>query len=98
GQISARDALARLKPLLEDPGILKIGHDIKSDTLVLARHGIAVQSIDDVMLMSYVLDAGLGGHGMDELATRHLDHAPIAFQDLIGKGRTQIPFERVEIT
>src|SRR5947209_7671109 len=97
GQIPAHDALARLKPLLEDPGILKIGHDFKSDTLVLARHGITVQSIDDVMLMSYVLDAGLGGHGIDELATRHLDHAPIAFHDIAGKGRTAIAFERVEI-
>ena len=97
GQIAARDALARLKPLLEDPGILKVGHDFKSDALVLARHGITVQSIDDVMLMSYVLDAGLGGHGMDELATRHLDHAPIAFHDIAGKGRTAIAFERVEI-
>src|SRR4029077_13230299 len=97
GQIRARDARARLKPLLEDPGILKIGHDFKSDALVLARHGITVQSIDDVMLMSYVLDAGLGGHGIDELATRHLDHAPIAFHDIAGKGRTAIAFERVEI-
>jgi DNA polymerase-1 len=97
GQIAVRDALARLKPLLEDPGILKIGHDFKADTLVLARHGIAVQSIDDVMLMSYVLDAGLGGHGLDELATRHLDHAPIAFHDVAGKGRTAVAFERVEV-
>src|SRR5256714_10229277 len=97
GQAAAAEALARLKPLLEDPAVLKVGHDIKSDTLVLARHGIAVPSIDDVMLMSYVLDAGLGGHGIDELATRHLDHAPIAFHDIAGKGRTAVAFERVEI-
>src|SRR5256714_4377446 len=97
GQVAAAEALGRLRPLLEDPAILKIGHDIKSDTLVLARHGIAIQSIDDVMLMSYVLDAGLGGHGIDELATRHLDHAPIAFHDIAGKGRTAVAFERVEI-
>src|SRR5262249_57230391 len=64
----------------------------------LARHGIALKSFDDVMLMSYVLDAGLGGHGLDELATRHLEHAPIAFADVVGKGRTLVPFERVEIT
>src|SRR6185436_9411997 len=98
GQIPAREALSRLKMLFEDAGVLKIGHDIKKDVVVLARHGITLSSFDDVMLMSYVLDAGLGGHGMDELATRHLDHAPLAFQDLVGKGRAQVPFERVEIT
>ena len=98
GQIPAAEALSRLKPLLENPGVLKIGHDLKSDTVVLARHGITLGAFDDVMLMSYVLDAGLGGHGIDELATRHLDHAPIAFHDVAGKGRTAVAFERVEIT
>jgi DNA polymerase I len=97
GQVPAANALALLKPLLEDPGVLKIGHDLKSDAVVLARHGVTLQSFEDVMLMSYVLDAGLGGHGIDELATRHLDHAPIAFQNVAGKGRTAIAFERVEI-
>jgi DNA polymerase I len=97
GQIPASEALARLKPLLEDASALKIGHDIKKDIVILRRHGIALSPFDDVMLMSYVLDAGLGGHGVDELATRHLDHAPIVFHDVIGKGRTQVAFERVEI-
>jgi len=97
GQIPAEEALSRLKPLLEHPGVLKIGHDVKKDAVVLARHGIALNAFDDVMLMSYVLDAGLGGHGIDELATRHLDHAPIAFQDVIGKGRDKVEFARVEI-
>jgi DNA polymerase-1 len=97
GQIPAAEALARLKPVLENPAVLKLGHDLKSAVLVLARHGIALSSFDDVMLMSYVLDAGLGGHGLDELATRHLEHAPIAFADVVGKGRAQVPFERVEI-
>src|SRR5262249_29437417 len=97
GQIPAGEALSRLKTLFEDRGVLKIGHDIKSDVVVLARHGITLTPFDDVMLISYVLDAGLGEHGIDELATRHLDHAPIAFQDVIGKGRQQIPFARVEI-
>jgi DNA polymerase-1 len=97
GQLPADEALARLKPLLEDPGVLKLGHELKSAVVVLARHGITLSSFDDVMLMSYVLDAGLGGHGLDELATRHLDHAPIAFQDIAGKGRTAVPFERVDI-
>jgi DNA polymerase-1 len=97
GQIPAAEALARLKPVLENAGVLKLGHDLKSAVVVLARHGIALSPFDDVMLMSYVLDAGLGGHGLDELATRHLDHAPIAFQDVAGKGRTAVPFERLDI-
>jgi DNA polymerase-1 len=97
GQVPQSEALARLKPLLEDPGVLKIGHDLKADAVVLARHGITLRPFDDVMLMSYVLDAGLGGHGIDELATRHLDHAPIAFHDIAGKGRNAIAFEQVEI-
>jgi DNA polymerase I len=97
GQIPAAEALARLKPVLENPGVLKVGHDLKSAVVVLARHGITLKAFDDVMLMSYVLDAGLGGHGLDELATRHLEHAPIVFADVVGKGRTQVPFERVEI-
>ena len=98
GQIPAAEALSRLKPLLENPAVLKVGHDIKKDLVVLRQHGIVLRAFDDVMLMSYVLDAGLGGHGLDELATRHLDHAPIAFADVIGKGRTQVRFEQVEIT
>jgi len=97
GQIPAEEALSRLKRLLEDPGVLKIGHDVKKDVVVLAQHGITLKAFDDVMLMSYVLDAGLGGHGIDELATRHLDHAPIAFQDVVGKGRDKVEFARVEI-
>ncbi|HKF99226.1 MAG TPA: DNA polymerase I [Xanthobacteraceae bacterium] len=97
GQIPAAEALSRVKSLLEDTSVLKVGHDIKKDVVTLARNGIALTPFDDVMLMSYVLDAGLGGHGIDELATRHLDHAPIAFQDVIGKGRNQVAFERVEI-
>src|SRR5205807_2673378 len=95
--IPAAEALARLKPVLESPGARKVGHDLKSAVVVLARHGITLNAFDDVMLMSYVLDAGLGGHGLDELATRHLEHAPIAFADVAGKGRTLVPFERVEI-
>ena len=96
GQLPLDAVLARLKPMLEDSSVLKVGHDIKTDILVLAQHGIDLAPADDVMLMSYVLDAGSGGHGLDELATRHLDHAPLSFQELVGKGRQQVPFARVE--
>ena len=82
-QISVKDALALLKPLLEDPAILKIGQNIKYDVNVLARHGVGVAPIDDTMLMSYALDAGKGSHGMDDLAMRHLGHACISFDQVM---------------
>lgn len=83
GQIGLTDALARLKPLLEDPATLKIGQNLKYDALVLANHGLSIRPFDDTMLMSYALDAGRGGHGMDELAERHLGHMCISFADVI---------------
>jgi DNA polymerase-1 len=83
GQIPIADALARLKLLLEDEATLKIGQNLKYDALVLARHGIAIAPFDDTMLMSYALDGGRGGHGMDELAERHLGHLCISFDEVI---------------
>ena len=97
GQIAIGDALAQLKPLFESAGVLKIGHDLKADLHALARHGIRLVAFDDVQLMSYVLDAGLGGHALIELAERHLHHAALALADIIGKGRTLVPFEHIEI-
>src|SRR5262249_25153102 len=96
GQIPEREALVRLKTVLEDPGVLKIGHDLKSDILVLARHGIELAPFDDILLMSYVLDAGLGEHHLGELARRHLTHTALTLPESVGKGRTQVPFETVE--
>ncbi len=89
--------LEALAPVLADRAILKIGQNIKYDLKVLARRGIAVSPIDDTMLISYALDAGLGGHGMDELAERHLRFKPISIKRLIGSGRNQITFDRVSI-
>ncbi|MCE4226030.1 DNA polymerase I [Methylobacterium sp. C25] len=97
GQIPLKEAIAALKPLLEDPGTLKIGQNIKYDLSVLARYGITVAPIDDTMLISYVLDAGKGGHGMDELSKRHLGHTPITFAEVTGTGRNKITFERVPL-
>jgi DNA polymerase-1 len=97
GQIGEHEALAILKPMLEDPGVLKIGHDLKGDALVLDRHGITLTPFDDVMLMSYVLDAGRGEHALGELAQRHFGHAMVTAAEVIGKGRTQVPFANVEI-
>jgi DNA polymerase I len=97
GQISEQDALARLKPLLESAGVRKIGHDVKADMHAFARHGIALAGFDDVQLMSYVLDAGTGAHTLDALAQRHLNHAALALAEIVGKGRTLVPFAQIEI-
>ena len=97
GQIPAREALLRLKPVLEARSVLKVGHDLKSDLLVLARHGITLAPFDDVLLMSYVLDAGRGAHGLEELARQHLGHGALALADVVGKGRDRVALETVEI-
>ena len=83
GQMPIRDAIALIKPLLEDDGVLKIGQNMKFDTLVMARYGITIAPIDDTMLLSYVLDGGRGGHGMDDLSERHLGHTCIPFSSVI---------------
>ncbi len=96
-QVPLSEAIEILKPLLEDPGTLKVGQNIKYDALVFARHGIALAPQDDTMLLSYVLDAGLHGHGMDELARLLLDHETIKFKDVAGSGRSQVTFDRVPL-
>ena len=96
-QIPLDTALKLLKPLLEDPGTLKVGQNLKYDLSVLHRYRIDVTPFDDTMLISYVLDAGKGGHGMDELARRHLGHQPITFADVAGTGRNKVTFDRVPL-
>ncbi|KQT84003.1 DNA polymerase I [Aurantimonas sp. Leaf443] len=92
-QIPLEEALAILKPWLEDASILKIGQNFKYDYLVMLRHGIEIAPFDDTMLISYALDASasLEGHGMDELSERFLGHKPISYKDLCGSGRTARP-------
>jgi DNA polymerase-1 len=97
-QIPAAEALARLKPLLEDPAILKIGHNFKFDWIVFDRRGICVAPVDDSLVMSFDLDAGgLNSHGMDDLAKKHLDHECIAYKDVCGTGQKQIKFNQVPL-
>jgi DNA polymerase-1 len=100
-QLSVRDVLALLKPLLEDPAILTIGQNVKFDFNVLARHGIDIASLDDTMLMSYALDAGKASHGMDELAMRLLGHACISFDSVMahapGKKKSDRTFAQVPL-
>ena len=82
-QLALRDVLDALKPVLEDPAILKIGQNLKYDILIMKRYGVDIRSFDDTMLISYVLDGGRGGHGMDDLAQRHLGHTCIPFKEVI---------------
>ena len=96
-QIPMDDALKVLKPVLEDPSILKVGQNIKYDVQVLGRYGIEVEPFDDTMLLSYVLDGGLHGHGMDELARDFLDYDTIKFKDVAGTGKAQVSFDHVPL-
>ncbi|MDP3370208.1 MAG: DNA polymerase, partial [Brevundimonas sp.] len=96
-QIVKADALARLKPLLENPAVLKVMQNGKYDIAVMARRGIRIAPFDDTMLISYVLEGGLHGHGMDELARLHLGHEPIAFKTVAGTGKSQKSFKHVEL-
>jgi DNA polymerase-1 len=96
-QIPLEAAMAALKPLLEAPGVLKVGQNIKYDMGVLARHGVRVAPFDDTMLISYALGSGRGGHGMDELSSTLLGHRPIAFSEVCGTGKAQISFAQVPL-
>ncbi|MFM6950515.1 MAG: DNA polymerase I [Novosphingobium sp.] len=102
-QVDKARALALLKPLLESDAVLKIGQNAKYDLNILARHGINVGPIDDTMVMSFDLDAGRsidgigGGHGMDELSTRHLGHTTLTFKEICGSGKKTIPFGEVPL-
>jgi DNA polymerase-1 len=96
-QLAMEDVRKRLKPLLEDPAVLKIGHNLKYDWVIFAKHGIEVAPYDDTMLMSFDLDAGRHGHGMDELAKLHFDHECIPFKALCGTGAKQITFDQVPL-
>ncbi|KGB81308.1 DNA polymerase [Rhodovulum sp. NI22] len=97
GQMPLNAALDLLKPLLEDPAVMKIGQNMKYDAKIFARYGVQVAPIDDTMLMSYALNSGLHGHGMDALSERYLDHVPIPIKSLLGSGKSAITFDRVPI-
>ena len=95
--INKDQALKKLKPLLEDASIKKIGQNIKFDFIMLFKHGINITSMEDTMLMSYVLDSGKNRHNMDTLSEIHLNHKPIAFKDLVGTGKKEINFSFVDL-
>ncbi len=97
GQMDFDEALALLKPVLEDEAILKIGQNMKYDAKIFARYGIDVAPIDDTMLMSYAMNAGIHNHGMDTLSERYLSHNPIPIKELLGTGKSAKTFDKVPV-
>lgn len=97
GQLDRAVVLERLKPVLADPSVLKIGHNIKYDQAVLIGYGVEVTPFDDTMLISYALDGASHGHGMDELASRWLDYTTIPYEAVCGKGAAQITFDQAPL-
>jgi DNA polymerase-1 len=95
--LNKKDVLKKIKPLLEDPSIKKIGQNIKFDFIIFYMNGIILNSMEDTMLMSYVLDAGKNRHNMDTLSEIHLNHKTIKFKELVGTGKKEINFSEVEI-
>ena len=89
--------IRKLKPIFEDKSIKKIGQNIKFDFIILRYQGIEMNSMEDTMLMSYVLDAGKNRHNMDALSEIHLNHKPISFKDIVGSGKKEINFSEVEV-
>jgi DNA polymerase-1 len=96
-QIDPTAAIERLRPLLENRSVIKVGQDLKSDFVVFERHGVSLAPYDDIMLMAYVLDAGRAGTGIADLSERWLGHAPVAFADVAGTGKTRVRFDQIAI-
>ncbi|WP_415290337.1 DNA polymerase I [Candidatus Pelagibacter sp. Uisw_136] len=97
GCLKKEAVIKKLKPLLEDKSVKKIGQNIKFDFIVLFKQGIIMNSMEDTMLMSYVLDAGKNRHNMDTLSEIHLQHKTISFKEIVGTGKKEINFSDVEL-
>ncbi len=96
-QVPFKDAIKALKAMLEDPSVLKIGHNIKYDAVVMKNYGVEIVPVDDTMVLSYVCDAGRHRHNLDDLAQRHLEHTNIKFAEVAGKGKAQVTFDQVPL-
>jgi DNA polymerase I len=97
GQIKVADAIAIVKPMLEHPAVLKIGQNVKYDWHIFKQLGVTVAPFDDTMLISYALDAGITGHGMDALSEQFLGHKPISYKELTGSGKSKLTFDQVPL-
>tara|TARA_B000000565_G_scaffold237328_1_gene199472 strand:- start:636 stop:3407 length:2772 start_codon:yes stop_codon:yes gene_type:complete len=95
--IDKKKVINKLRPILEDQSIKKIGQNIKFDYIIFYHNGVNLNSLEDTMLISYVLDAGKNRHNMDTLSEIHLGHKPISYKDLVGTGKKQINFKDVDI-
>ena len=95
--LNKESVINKLKDLLEDPSVKKIGQNIKFDFIVFYKLGISLSSMEDTMLMSYVLDAGKNRHNMDTLSDIHLGHKTISFKEIVGTGKKEINFSEVEL-
>ncbi len=96
-QLTLEKVVETLRPLLQNPAVLKVAHNLKYDLQVLGQHGLSVEPYDDTMLLSFALSAGSHGHGLDELALLHLQHKMISYSDVTGTGKKQITFDRVPL-
>ena len=97
GQINLDEALEILRPVLQDPSIIKIGQNVKYDTKIFARYDVNLAPVDDTMLLSYAINGGKHNHGMDYLSERYLNHKPISIKTLLGSGKSTITFDKVSI-
>jgi len=97
GQINLDEALEILRPVLQDPSIIKIGQNVKYDTKIFARYDVNLAPVDDTMLLSYAINGGKHNHGMDYLSERYLNHKPISIKTLLGSGKSAITFDKVSI-
>ncbi|MDA7738382.1 DNA polymerase I [Amylibacter sp.] len=97
GQINLDEALEILRPILQDPSIIKIGQNVKYDTKIFARYDVNLAPVDDTMLLSYAINGGKHNHGMDYLSERYLNHKPISIKTLLGSGKSAITFDKVSI-
>ena len=95
--LDKNDVLKKIKFILEDKSIKKIGQNIKFDNIIFKRNGINIEPLEDTMLVSYTLDAGINRHNLDTLASIHLDHKNITFKDLVGTGKNKITFADVDL-
>jgi len=97
GCLKKESVIKKLKPLLEDKSVKKIGQNIKFDFIVLFKQGVNMSTMEDTMLMSYILDAGKNRHNMDTLSEIHLQHKTISFKEIVGVGKKEINFSGVEL-
>lgn len=96
-QMDKEECISLLKPLLEDPSVMKVGHNMKYDWQILAKEGVHIHPCDDTMLISYVLDGASHSHSMDNLSALYCDHTPIKYEEVAGKGKAQVTFDKVAI-